>query len=107
MKNTEYWQREDFNTKGPWLSLPGMKQPIDGAASICVDRLMNAKLEPAAPASENKRRARRSTPTTRVTEERGGRRDMWYFSWVLGLGLACAFAILNAMWFELMDDGRS
>lgn len=26
---------------------------------------------------------------------------MWYFSWVLGLGLACAFAILNAMWFEL------
>lgn len=26
---------------------------------------------------------------------------MWYFSWILGLGLACAFAILNAMWFEL------
>ena len=25
---------------------------------------------------------------------------MWYFSWVLGLGLACAFGILNAMWFE-------
>jgi cyd operon protein YbgT len=32
---------------------------------------------------------------------------MWYFSWVLGLGLACAFAILNAMWFEVLeDDGR-
>ena len=30
---------------------------------------------------------------------------MWYFSWVLGLGLACAFAILNAMWFELVEDG--
>lgn len=32
---------------------------------------------------------------------------MWYFSWVLGLGLACAFAVLNAMWLELMagDDG--
>jgi cyd operon protein YbgT len=29
---------------------------------------------------------------------------MWYFSWVLGLGLACAFAILNAMWFELNED---
>ena len=28
---------------------------------------------------------------------------MWYFSWILSLGLACAFAILNAMWFELMD----
>lgn len=31
---------------------------------------------------------------------------MWYFSWVLGLGLACAFSILNAMWFELREgDG--
>jgi cytochrome bd-I ubiquinol oxidase subunit X len=29
---------------------------------------------------------------------------MWYFSWVLGLGLACAFAILNAMWFEIRED---
>ncbi|MEO5622726.1 MAG: cytochrome bd-I oxidase subunit CydX [Dokdonella sp.] len=29
---------------------------------------------------------------------------MWYFSWILGLGLACAFAILNAMWFELNAD---
>ena len=28
---------------------------------------------------------------------------MWYFSWVLGLGLACAFAILNAMWLELRE----
>jgi cytochrome bd-I ubiquinol oxidase subunit X len=26
---------------------------------------------------------------------------MWYFAWVLGLGLACSFAILNAMWIEL------
>jgi cyd operon protein YbgT len=29
---------------------------------------------------------------------------MWYFSWVLGLGLACTFAILNAMWYEVMAD---
>ena len=29
---------------------------------------------------------------------------MWYFSWILGLGLACAFAILNAMWLELYED---
>lgn len=29
---------------------------------------------------------------------------MWYFSWVLGLGLACAFSILNAMWFELREN---
>ena len=29
---------------------------------------------------------------------------MWYFSWALGLSLAAAFAVLNAMWFELADD---
>lgn len=29
---------------------------------------------------------------------------MWYFAWMLGLPLAAAFAILNAMWLELMDD---
>lgn len=31
---------------------------------------------------------------------------MWYFSWILGLGLACAFGILNAMWFELREARR-
>lgn len=31
---------------------------------------------------------------------------MWYFAWILGIGLACAFAILNAMWQELhLSDG--
>lgn len=29
---------------------------------------------------------------------------MWYFSWILGLGLASSFAIFNAMWFELRND---
>lgn len=29
---------------------------------------------------------------------------MWYFSWILGTGLACTFAILNAMWLELRLD---
>jgi len=28
---------------------------------------------------------------------------MWYFSWILGLGLACSFAVLNAMWLELRE----
>lgn len=34
---------------------------------------------------------------------------MWYFSWILGLGLAASFAVLNAMWLELRmdDDERS
>lgn len=29
---------------------------------------------------------------------------MWYFSWLLGLPLAAAFAVLNAMWLELRAD---
>ncbi len=32
---------------------------------------------------------------------------MWYFSWVLGFGLACTFAVLNAMWYELFDDAEA
>jgi cytochrome bd-I ubiquinol oxidase subunit X len=32
---------------------------------------------------------------------------MWYFSWILGLGLAAVFAILNALWFELDADKRA
>ncbi|MDR3438018.1 cytochrome bd-I oxidase subunit CydX [Telmatospirillum sp.] len=34
---------------------------------------------------------------------------MWYFTWVLGLGLACAFAVLNALWHEVnaRDPGRA
>lgn len=29
---------------------------------------------------------------------------MWYFAWILGVGLACTFAILNAIWFEMRED---
>ncbi len=29
---------------------------------------------------------------------------MWYFSWILGLGLALTFGVLNAMWFELTES---
>jgi len=25
---------------------------------------------------------------------------MWYFSWILGVLLACAFGIINVMWLE-------
>lgn len=28
---------------------------------------------------------------------------MWYFSWILGTGLACTLAIVNAVWFELRE----
>jgi cytochrome bd-I ubiquinol oxidase subunit X len=26
---------------------------------------------------------------------------MWYFSWILGLGLALLFGVLNALWYEI------
>ncbi len=26
---------------------------------------------------------------------------MWYFAWILGVLLACAFGIVNAMWTEI------
>ncbi|UVE52664.1 cytochrome bd-I oxidase subunit CydX [Burkholderia sp. EMB26] len=36
---------------------------------------------------------------------------MWYFSWILGIGVALGFGIINAMWLEAevfsRDDKRS
>lgn len=35
---------------------------------------------------------------------------MWYFAWVLGLGLAVAFGIINVMWLEAeqpFDDNNA
>jgi cytochrome bd-I ubiquinol oxidase subunit X len=29
---------------------------------------------------------------------------MWYFAWVLGVGFAGTFSILNAMWLELDES---
>lgn len=31
---------------------------------------------------------------------------MWYFSWILGLGLALTFGVLNALWFEAVELRR-
>lgn len=32
---------------------------------------------------------------------------MWYFAWILGIGLAATFAILNGMWFEVREQRRT
>jgi cytochrome bd-I ubiquinol oxidase subunit X len=29
---------------------------------------------------------------------------MWYFSWILGVGLAIALGILNGLWHEFHAD---
>jgi cyd operon protein YbgT len=31
---------------------------------------------------------------------------MWYFTWVLGLGFALAFGVINAIWFEVLELKR-
>jgi cyd operon protein YbgT len=31
---------------------------------------------------------------------------MWYFSWILGLGLALCFGVLNAIWYEILESQR-
>jgi len=31
---------------------------------------------------------------------------MWYFAWLLGLPLAALFAVMNAMWFEMVEEDK-
>jgi cytochrome bd-I ubiquinol oxidase subunit X len=32
---------------------------------------------------------------------------VWYFSWILGLGLAMCFGVLNAIWYEDLEQQRT
>jgi cytochrome bd-I ubiquinol oxidase subunit X len=32
---------------------------------------------------------------------------MWYFSWILGLGLALTFGVLNAIWYDVLEQRRA
>jgi hypothetical protein len=45
------WDRTSFITKGGWATLPGMKEPVSGAADLCAQQLMAAPL-PLASAAE-------------------------------------------------------
>ncbi|MEA3117409.1 MAG: cytochrome bd-I ubiquinol oxidase subunit [Paraburkholderia sp.] len=29
---------------------------------------------------------------------------MWYFTWILGIGVASAVGVINAMWLEAKSD---
>jgi hypothetical protein len=42
LKSHDSWERSDYLEKGGWVTLAGMKQPIAGAANLCVERLMQA-----------------------------------------------------------------
>jgi hypothetical protein len=47
LKKADSWGRNDFITKGGWVTPPGMKDPVTGAAGLCVQKLMSADLPPA------------------------------------------------------------
>jgi cyd operon protein YbgT len=32
---------------------------------------------------------------------------MWYFSWILGLGFALTFGVLNAIWYDSVEQQRT
>ena len=32
---------------------------------------------------------------------------MWYFNWILGLGLALTFGVLNAIWYEVRENRQA
>jgi hypothetical protein len=42
LKASDSWNRSEYIEKGGWTTLAGMKQPIDGAANLCAQRLMEA-----------------------------------------------------------------
>jgi hypothetical protein len=44
LKEQSLWLRGDFIKKGGWARPPGVKEPVPDAASICAQRLAEAKL---------------------------------------------------------------
>ena len=32
---------------------------------------------------------------------------MWYFSWILGVGVALAAGVISALWLESREDGTT
>jgi cyd operon protein YbgT len=32
---------------------------------------------------------------------------MWYFTWILGIGVALAFGLINALWLETAEKFES
>lgn len=46
-KKADYWKREDFLVDGGWVTFANMKEPVEDAADLCAERLMEATLPPA------------------------------------------------------------
>ena len=44
LKASDSWKRSDVIESGGWVTLGGMKEPVAGAASLCVEQLLEVKL---------------------------------------------------------------
>ena len=49
LQGVESWKRDSFIEEGGWVTLPGVERPVAGAANLCAQQLLDAKL-PAKPA---------------------------------------------------------
>jgi len=47
LKASDSWKRGDVIEKDGWVTVANIKEPVAGAAILCVERLMEAKLPPA------------------------------------------------------------
>lgn len=52
LKKTDEWERGSFMKKGGWVTLPGMTTPVSGAADLCAEKLVAAKLPLAKPVAK-------------------------------------------------------
>ncbi len=43
LKKTGTWEQSDFIVKGGWVTPPGSKEAVDGAADLCAKQLLAAK----------------------------------------------------------------
>jgi hypothetical protein len=42
LKATDSWKRRQFLEEGGWVTLPGLDKPIDGAAALCAESLVDS-----------------------------------------------------------------
>jgi hypothetical protein len=47
LKKAATWDRDYFIQKGGWVTVPGSKEPVAGAADLCVKQLLTAAVPPA------------------------------------------------------------
>ena len=51
LQHTASWDRSDFIDKGGWANMPWVKQPIEGVADLCAQKLISAAASSAKPAA--------------------------------------------------------